>query len=34
VYAGEENTVQGGVDVRTLVPDIDVTEVTESFDER
>jgi hypothetical protein len=33
VYAGEENTVQGGVDVRTLVPDIDVTEVTESFDE-
>jgi rubrerythrin len=33
VYAGEDNVIQGGVDVTTLVPSIARAEVTESFDE-
>ncbi|MEP6691908.1 MAG: ferritin-like domain-containing protein [Gemmatimonadaceae bacterium] len=32
VYAGEENTIQGGVDVKTITS-VAVDEVTESFDE-
>jgi hypothetical protein len=33
VYAGEENVVQAGVNVTTLVPGIAADEVTEAFDE-
>jgi hypothetical protein len=33
VYAGEDNVIQGGVDVAGLVPSVARNEVTEAFDE-
>ena len=33
IYAGEDNVVQGGVDVTTLTPDIDGDAVTAAYDE-
>ncbi|HYW50898.1 MAG TPA: ferritin-like domain-containing protein [Gemmatimonadaceae bacterium] len=33
VYAGEENTMQGGVEVTSLVPTVAAKEVAEAFDE-
>lgn len=33
VYAGEQNTMQGGLDVTTIVPSVAAKEIAESFDE-
>lgn len=33
VYAGEDNVMQGGVDVTTIVPSVSRNEITEAFDE-
>ena len=33
VYAGEDNVMQGGVDVTTLTPDFGVDTVTAAYDE-